>query len=40
VFSSTPDQPLLPAARVRPGDGRLLWLLDESAATAAGLTSQ
>lgn len=39
VFSSLSDQPLLPAARVKPGDGRLLWLLDESAAIAAGLTS-
>ncbi len=38
VFSSSPTQPLLPAARISPTDGRLLWLLDESAAAAAGLT--
>ena len=38
VFSSSPPRPLLPAARVRPTAGRLLWLLDEAAATAAGLT--
>jgi 6-phosphogluconolactonase len=39
VFSPPPNRPLLPAARVKPGDGRLLWLLDESAAIAAGLAS-
>lgn len=38
IFSSSPQRPLLPAARVHPDAGRLLWLLDEAAATAAGLT--
>ncbi|NOX63356.1 MAG: 6-phosphogluconolactonase [Chloroflexi bacterium] len=37
VFHPDPDLPLLPAARVRPARGRLLWLLDENAALAAGL---
>ncbi len=40
AFSPAPDLPLLPAAQIRPTDGRLLWLLDDAAATAAGLTSE
>jgi 6-phosphogluconolactonase len=40
VFSSSPQRPLLPAARVKPSDGQLLWLLDQAAASAAGLTSE
>lgn len=38
VLRPDPLSPPLPAARVSPTRGRVLWLLDATAATAAGLT--
>lgn len=37
IFGTDPGHPSLPAARVRPPRGRLLWLLDHDAANAAGI---
>ena len=38
VWRGPPRRPALPAQRVRPDRGRLLWLVDEAA--ASGLTAR